>query len=222
MSVITISRDLGSEGDYIADSVAQKLGYHLIEKNFFYKVLSQYGLVEFDREYDELPGFWDQFDAKRAQKRDEEVVMLNRVIRAIAQHGNSVILGRSGYEVLKEFSGIFHVRLQAPRNIRIARIMEERHIPLEQAKTIIEENDKLHKAFIQEYYEIPWDAVRAFDLVINTNKVSPDMAVAWIVDAVKQMGNIAEPNTFPSNLIENDPILKGTVSECLSCELTHW
>ena len=35
MSVITISRDFGSEGDYIAEKVAQILGYHFVNKEFF-------------------------------------------------------------------------------------------------------------------------------------------------------------------------------------------
>jgi HD-like signal output (HDOD) protein len=45
MSVITISRDFGSEGEYIAEKIAQTLGYHLVDKEFFTTVLNQYGLV---------------------------------------------------------------------------------------------------------------------------------------------------------------------------------
>jgi len=100
MSVITISRDFGSEGDYIAEKVAQILGYHFVDKEFFSKVLSQYGLIEFDEEYDVLPGFWEKLDPHQHERRGEVVDMLNRTLRAVAQHGNVVILGRSGFEVL--------------------------------------------------------------------------------------------------------------------------
>ena len=44
MSVITISRDFGSEGEYIAEKVAQALGYHCVDKEFFETVLKGYGL----------------------------------------------------------------------------------------------------------------------------------------------------------------------------------
>ena len=217
MSVITISRDFGSEGNNIAERIAQILGYHFVDKEFFAAVLSQYGLVEFDREYNILPGFWEKFDARR----DEVVDMLNRVVRAVAQHGNVVILGRSGFEVLKEFADIVHVRLQAPLPVRITRVMAELKIPFEQAKEFVKENDKVHITFVQEYYKIPWDAVNAFDLVINTGKISPDLATSWLVDAVKALVVIPEPNKPLASSIEVDTVLKTTVSDALNCKLTH-
>ena len=85
-------------------------------------MLNQYGLVEFDKEYDALPGFLEKLtDEHRIERRDEAVHMLNRAIRAVAQHGNVVILGRSGFEVLAPFADILHVRLQAPIAVRVAR-----------------------------------------------------------------------------------------------------
>ena len=90
MAVITISRELGCDGDTIAQEVAKKLGYHLIDKEFVGAVISKYGLVEFDREYDHLPSFWEKFDTQKEERHEVLVKMLNRVIRAVAQHGNVV------------------------------------------------------------------------------------------------------------------------------------
>jgi hypothetical protein len=84
MSVITISREFGSEGDYIAKGIAQTLGYHFVDQEFIGTLLSQYGLVEFDREYEALPGFWEKFNAQRGSRRDVMVDMLNQMVRAVA------------------------------------------------------------------------------------------------------------------------------------------
>ena len=65
MSVITISREFGSEGDTIAEKVAQALGYHLVDKAVIGSLLSQYGLVEFEKDYDVLPGFRERFSARK-------------------------------------------------------------------------------------------------------------------------------------------------------------
>ncbi len=111
MSVITISREFGSEGDAIAQKVAQALGYHFVDQKFIGIVLGQYGYVEFDKEYKSLPTFWERFDAQREKQRDVMVTMLNQVIQAVAHHGDVVILGRSGFEVLGRFSDVFHVRI---------------------------------------------------------------------------------------------------------------
>ncbi len=214
MCVITISRDLGSEGEYIAKKAARELGYHFVGKDFFSKILSQYGLVEFDREYDVLPGFWEKLDAVRSRNRDEEVTMLNKVIRAVAHHGNAVILGRSGFEVLREFASILHVRLQSPIDVRVERVMAEMDYPLELAKSVVKENDEVHKAFVNEYYELPWDTIHTFDMVINTGKIPPDMATDWIVDVAKHLELSSEPNSLKS--LEEDPILFKAVVECLT------
>ena len=222
MSVLTISRDFGSGGDYIAEKVAKILGYHFVDKEFFTTVLSEYGLVEFDREYDVLPGFWEKLlDAQRYNRRDEVVHMLNRVIQAVAQHGNVVILGRSGFEVLGEFADTVNVRLQAPIPVRINRVMAELKIPFEQAEEVVKENDKVHMAFAEEYYRIPWDAVHAFDLVINTGKISRDLATTWLVDSVNALGVTLGTDKPAISSLEIDAILKTSVSDALKCTMTH-
>ena len=65
MTAITVSRDYGSDGDIIAQQVAQTLGYHLVDLKFIGTILAQYGYVEFDKEYRNLPTFWERFDAER-------------------------------------------------------------------------------------------------------------------------------------------------------------
>jgi hypothetical protein len=45
MAVMTISRELGSEGVTIAKKVAQELGYHFVDKDVIERVLDQYGFV---------------------------------------------------------------------------------------------------------------------------------------------------------------------------------
>jgi len=157
----------------------------------------------------------------RYERRDEVVDMLNRTIRAVAQHGNVVILGRSGFEVLGQFANILNVRFQAPFPVRIKRVMEEMKIPLEEAEVFVKENDKVHISFTQEYYKMPWDAIHAFDLVINTGKIVPDLAATWVVDAVNALGTIQEPGKPDISSLEIDPILKKAVSDAFECTMTH-
>ena len=181
MSVITISREFGSDGDAIAQKVAQTLNYHFVDQKFIGTILEQYGYVEFDKEYANLPTFWERFDAQREKQRDVMVKMLNQVIQAVAHHGNVVILGRSGFEVLGGFADVLHIRLQAPLTVRVQRVMAQQKIPLEQAESIVKSNDKVRMAFVEEFYRVPWNSIHAFDLVINTGKISPDQATSWVI-----------------------------------------
>jgi cytidylate kinase len=215
MSVITISREFGSEGDTIAEKVAQALGYHLVDKAMIGSLLSQYGLVEFERDYDVLPGFRDRFSGQKAQRRDQMVSMLNQIVRAVAQRGNVVIVGRSGFAIIQGFADVLNVRIQTPLPVRVNRVMAQQQISAEQAETIVKENDKARLAFIESFYKAKWDAASAFDLVIDTSKVSPDLAATWLIDAAKALSERTADDRPTCSSIQVDPILAGAVSDAL-------
>jgi cytidylate kinase len=216
MAVITISRELGSEGDTIARQIANHLGYHFVDKAFIGNLLSQYGLVEFDKEYDSLPTFWEKFNAQREERRGMMVDMLNRAVRALAQHDNVIILGRSGFAILSNFSEVLNVRIQAPLSLRVKRLMMRKNITADQAEGIIREGDRVRSAFIQSFYGVRWDIASAFDLSIDTSKVPPELAVEWIVSAVDKL--TTEGTSVDSSItsIHIDPILATAISNELA------
>ena len=220
MSVITISREFGSEGDAIARKVAQTLDYHFVDQKFIGMILGQYGYVEFDKEFSTLPTVWERFNAQREKQRDVMATMLNQVIQAVAHHGHVVILGRSGFEVLGGFADVFHVRLQAPFPVRIGRVMEQQGLTFEQAESEVKKNDKTRVAFIEEFYKVPWDSIHAFDLVINTGKIPPELAANWLIDMVTDPMPSLEIDKPTTDTIVVDRILADTVSDVLKCD-TH-
>ena len=221
MSVVTISREFGSEGDTIAQGAAQALGYHFVDKKTIGTILEQYGFVEFDKEYQTLPSFWERFDAQRETQREGMVKMLNKVVQAIAHHGNAVILGRTGFEVLGSFADVLHVRLQAPFAVRIGRVMNSYNMTFEQARDAVMENDKVRHAFVEEFYKVPWGTITAFDLVINTDKIAPELAEQWIVNAVKASTVNLETDHPNTTTLVVDRILADAVSEVLECKKEH-
>jgi cytidylate kinase len=219
--VITISREFGSEGENIAERIAKTLGYHFVDKNVISDLLGQYGVVEFDREYETMPSFWERLISEREKSRDESVDMFNKVVRAIAHHGNVVILGRSGFEVLIDFADVLRVRLQAPFSVRVEEVMTQQKITREDAEALVKESDKVRMAYVEEFYRVPWEAIRAFDLVINTSKISPNNATAWVVNAVQAFVDCAETGKPMTRSIEVDPILAAAVSDKLRCKIAH-
>lgn len=212
MSVVTISREFGSEGSFIAKRVAQTLGYHFVGKDVIGKVLIQYGFVEFKHEYDSLPGFWASFDSRRAEMVD----MLNRVMLALAHYGNVVILGRGSFAVLGGFADVLNVRLQAPLPTRIKRVMEHEHIvDFEQAEAVVKENDRVRATLIEKFYNVRWDTAGAFDVVLDTGKVLPEAVIPWLVDAVKGLDETKTGGERTTQLIQVDHVLASVISEVL-------
>ena len=212
MAVITISREFGSGGRTIAEQLAHKLGYQLVDKKKMSEVLIQYGFVEFKDEYDSEQGFWARFD----ERRSEMIGMLNRVIQALAQHGNVVILGRGSYAVLGGFADVLNVRVQAALSARTERVMTRYNLTdIEQASRLVRKNDKIRTNFINAYYSIPWDATHAFDMVINTGKIFPDMAVDWLVEATNALQAQCADDLSTVKSISVDGVLAKVVTEVL-------
>src|SRR6185369_6853351 len=83
MAVITISRQLGSEGEDIARQVAASLGYEFVDKQTTDTIFRQYGLTRFDELYSSVPSFLDLINADNLLL----VAMANEIIEAVAQRG---------------------------------------------------------------------------------------------------------------------------------------
>ena len=220
MTVITISREYGSGGDQLAEKVAQSLGYHLVDKAFVSAVLCQYGLTEFDSEYEKQPGFWEGFDTEKAERRETMVRMLNQVVRAVARHGNVVILGRSGYAILAGLADVLHVRLQAPLDDRIELVRNATNASLLEATALVKENDKMRKAFVESFYRVPWESALAFDIALNTSHVPVNVATDWVIQAAKLPPRNLDIRMTTKQL-EVDAVMQQTVSEKLKCEIEH-
>ena len=218
MTVITISRELGSGGSYISKQVAQSLGYHLVEKDTLQKVLSQYGFAQFEDEYESAPSFWERLDSDRIMM----IEMLNKVIQAVAQHGNVVLLGRGSFAVLNNYRDVLNVRIQAPLPIRVRRVMAEQNITdLEKAETLVKESDRVRSTFLQSWYGVRWDTAGMFDLVVDTSKVPCDLAVRWILEVHEVMGEIQAEGQPAMDTLQVDSLLAKAVADTLECAIMH-
>jgi len=211
MPAITISREIGSQGDTIAEKTARRLGYQLVDKNTLEKVFLQYGIVDFKETYDES-GFWARFDPHRT----EMINMLNRVIMAVVQHGNVILLGRGGFATLKGYADVLNVRIQAPFALRVKRVMENQVFTSQlKAEEFVSESDRVRKEFVESVYAKQWGSVLAFDLVIDTGKISQEMAVEWLEEAVHRLNHI-QPGEAPTiRSKEIDPVLRDSIAQVL-------
>jgi cytidylate kinase len=221
MAVLTISREIYSEGSYIGKKVAEALGYHFVDKSTIEKVFLEHSIVQFREVCESVPGFWARFD----DMRTTTIKFLKQVILALAHHGEMVIVGRGAFAVLGGLADVLNVRVQAPFPIRVQRAMEKEKITdSERAEAFLKEEDMTRNAFVKSFYNIRWEdaaAASAFDLVIDTGKLPPDLAVTWLVEAVNALKEAKEDDQPSTNKIEIDTSLTNSVSEVLDCRITH-
>ena len=214
MSVITISRQLGSEGSDIARQVAESLGYEFVDKQTTDAIFRQYGLTRFDEVYNSVPSFFDLLNADNLLL----VAMSNEIIEAVAQRGNVVILGRAGFAVLAGLADVLHVRVEAPFSDRVQRVIEREGLAdQDAAEERVKQDDEVHDKYIRRFYDKQWDAPSNFDLVLDTGLMSRDEAVQKIVDAARGLSEKPPLKDAPTTKsLQVDPVLADAVAKAIA------
>ena len=155
MAIITISRQIGSLGDEIAKTVADRLGYELVEKSQIGQILLEHGFSSSDI---------DQYDEKKPsllQHLSMQKRVFERLIRAsvyeLAAKDDVVIVGRGAQVILKNIPGTLSVRIIAPDATRVQRLMEQRECDENHALWVIQQSDQNSSGYIHTYFNSDWE-----------------------------------------------------------------
>jgi cytidylate kinase len=92
-----------------------------------------------------------------------------------------VIVGRGGQAILKQKVGVFHVRIVAPLEVRVERIMKSGGLSRDDALRFIEDNDKAMAEYLRRFYNLDWEDPAIYDMVLNTGKMDLGIAARIIV-----------------------------------------
>lgn len=214
MTTITLSRQLGSGGDQIAARVSELLNYRLFDKSMILQVAADVGLseseiVDFSEDSHTARNFFERlFGGSRTVARsrvwvetpsgerqaqdvrldDQSSVAITQAsVQAAFRRGNVIIIGRGGQAILRGRKDVLHVRIVAPIEQRIARLVDEQFTSYDSAAQMIKSHDRASQDYLKHYYDVDWDDPLLYHLVINTGLCSVEMAAHWIQFAVEVM-----------------------------------
>jgi cytidylate kinase len=111
-----------------------------------------------------------------------------QVAQAIVQFahvGHMVFVGRAGHVLTQSLPGGFHVRLVASKDVRVRRMMKEQGITAREADAQIERTDLGRRRFLRSHFSKDIDDPHAYDLVINTDRISPETAAGLVVEGLR-------------------------------------
>jgi cytidylate kinase len=210
MAVVTISRQVGSAGEEIANRVCELLGYQYFDKTLMTRVAAEVGLserevIDFSEDDYRVKGFLQRMfgsrvaarvttrtrDARGAetltveQLNEAECVSLVRsTVLAAHKQGDVVIVGRGGQAILQDMPDVFHVRIEAPMEARIRRMQEQEAYSADEAQQRLVRRDQASAEYLRQFFGIRWDDATLYHLVINTGKWEPEAAAQLIVNAL--------------------------------------
>ncbi len=173
MYFITFTRKMGTNGSEIARRVANELQYSLYDTEAIENTAREMGFLKDVQEVDEkMPSLFQRLFSHRPEVYLDR---LNAVIYELASRGNAVFLGRGSHILLREFKCALHIRVTASLEKRIQNL-EERGFQREVAIKAIHKSDHERAAFIKFAFGVDWDAPELYDMVLNMDTLTVDLA----------------------------------------------
>ena len=188
---ITITRQYGSGGLYIAEGVAKAMGVKCYNRNIvaaaaesldtFYDIQS---VIE--KSYDTPNDFVASLSALVGQgvpRQNQMYVQQARIIRELAECDESaVFVGRCADYILRDVPNHFSFFLYADDECRRKRAQEYyKDFSFEDVLDV----DKKRKSYYAYYTGRTWGDPQNYDLMINTTNITTEQAVKIILDYVE-------------------------------------
>lgn len=120
---------------------------------------------------------------------EEAAASVGLVIKDLASRGNLLLLGQGGQMILHGYEGACHVQVVAPPEQRVARVAEQQHITLAEARRRVRASDRARAEYVARFYGVRWLDPLLYHLVINTGEMPLDVAVALIVHAAQAVAH---------------------------------
>ncbi len=191
--IITIGREFGSGGREIGLKLAKKLDIPFFDKEIIRKAAEDSGIVEsvmdYYDEHHSSPIFATGsilFDIYQMPMSDRVYLEQSRAIRAIAEKGSCVIVGRCADVVLEKNPGLVRVFICANMEDKIAR---KKQILTDKTDAQIEAHirsvDKKRAKYYTYYTDKRWGEAKHYDISINSGLLGIDGTVDLIAGAAQ-------------------------------------
>jgi cytidylate kinase len=171
--VLTLSRELGAGEKGFPPPLAERLGLTLYDRELLEQEAVRLGVTEAELDQvDEQPaGIFQRFRPGSLYQRYFDA--LGQLMKELAQRGGALLVGRGGSRFLRDYPGAFHVRLVAPLDARVRRVMEHRWLREAPARQLIAESDKQRRRFYQDYFGADWSDPLEYHLTVNSGRLGP-------------------------------------------------
>ncbi len=188
--IISIGREYGANGHYIADKLAEKYSLpvydsHMIEYIAKEKELDLNDLKKYDEKMKNRL-FSRTVDGHSSSPEDAIANMQFDFLREKAASGESfVVVGRCANSVLRDNPNLISIFVTGDMEAKAKRISSLFGVTRKEAEAMIVKNNKKRKQYHNHYSKEKWGDSRYYELTINTSKIGIEKAFE-IVDAYIQ------------------------------------
>jgi len=212
VAIITISRQIGSMGDELAEKLSQELRYRYFDKLLMTEIavasgLSEAEVIDYNEDNYKIKSFFEQLFNRKTplgkitvKEKDEtgrtvittktfdeenSLAFTQAVIKKLVDWDNVVIVGRGGQILLRNIPHTLHLRVIAPLEFRIENIMKKKGFSKEEALKYISEKDRAAQEYLYRFYNVDWNDPELYHMVINMGMWEIDKIVRVIKETIK-------------------------------------
>ena len=203
-TVVTISRQIGSGGAFIGQTLSKELNMSYVDREIITQAAKEFSLLEEDLESldEKTPSFWQCFFQTSICSPDvylppqvfvptEEALFKveTKIIKRISENRSAIIIGRCGSHILRDHPNHLSIFLHADADFRKKRIEALYKISGKEAVKMMEQSDGERARYHQLLVDKAWSDATQYDLSICTSKLGIDNAIALIREAIERHQN---------------------------------
>ena len=204
--IITISRQFAAGGSAVAQLVADRLGWTLVDNGMVDAVAARAGLPreEVAEREERVPGFVERLAATLARSSPELVGLTEpdaavppelrlvriteSVVSDLAAQGRVVLVGRAAPSVLSREGAAIHVKVVAPLAARVARAIERLGCDPKVAAKRVQEVDGQRLRYHREYYDRDWNDPANYHMVLNSSALGLEGTAGLVLAQARALG----------------------------------
>jgi cytidylate kinase len=189
-TTLAISREAEAGGTTLAREIGKRLGWTVYDNELIERIASDLGVqAKLLESVDEHRGNWlrDQFERLMGVPHVTESAFVHRLVKvmlALGQHGQCVIVGRGAAFVLPHES-TFRVRLVAPRKHRIAALRRRSGLDEAAADALLANQDRERAQFVRTHFDRDPESPSNYDLILNTEEFSTSECADIVLEGLR-------------------------------------
>ena len=194
-SIITISRQFGSGGRFIAKKLAEKLGIPYYDNELITLAAKESGYSEAIFEKAEqisthsflysLSIFGSAEGLYGLPLADKVYIAQSEVIKKVASAGPCVIVGRCSDYVLKDFDNVLNFFIYSDEEHKVKRATTYYGLESDKVADELRKKDKKRANYYNYYTSQRWGDAENYHLSLNSDAVGIDAAVEILASFVK-------------------------------------
>jgi cytidylate kinase len=205
--VVAISPTDGSAGEQLGRVVARELGFQLVDEQIVAQAAREAGVTpevvaDVERRKSVLhrvleglseigpagaAGFTGFAAIAEDPGPDRDAIrgLIRSVLEESAEQGNVVIVAHAASLALGGDPDVLRVLITASPETRARRIAEERNVDEAEAMKLVARGDANRTDYLKRFYGASAELPTHYDIVINTDRVTPEGAAALILSTAR-------------------------------------